>query len=138
MLQDILEFFGNKFSISKSETIIKSLCKAYNDLREREIYVDMLLSTLNTFFESTCKSHQWTRQVFGIFDEVFSGVQETPFAKRQCLKFFSKLCKIDIGPVYLMRAKIIDFLGSIKNDDQIVDSCLELIKFLKPLNYKNS
>ena len=140
MLNDSLRMFGKKLSVNHSESLIQSLCKAYYDLNEKEInrevkqfFGTMLLQALNKFFENFC-SYRWTRLVFGIFSKVFNKEPFDYHEKTECLIFFTKLCKIDLGPIYLIRAKIIDFLSSIEILDNSSNKnfyllCLDLIKF---------
>ena len=135
--------------VIQPDRFIQSLCKAYYDLEKRDIdlairnyYVVMLLIMFNNFFKQSSQSQQYTEKVFGIFDKELKEDKEIThiLVLRECLKFFTRLCEIDIRPVYLIREKIIDILSSISSmhiaDNKLELDILDLIKLGYYFNFK--
>lgn len=146
LIQRIVFKFGVKILPEQFDSIIQSFCKAYENLKENDGYLRLILETFNSFFDDYERNHRWSEPIFNIFNKCFR-IEKNQFddssdhllIKSLCLNFFSKLCKINISLVYSIRFELIDYLSSVYNitekmdeeqyeKDILVQSSLELIE----------
>ncbi len=59
LIQRIVLKFGIKISPEKFDSLIQSFCKSYENLKENDCYLRLILQSFNSFFEDYKKNHRW-------------------------------------------------------------------------------
>ncbi len=71
LIQRIVLKFGIQISPEQFGSLIQSFCKSYENLKENDCYLRLILQSFDSFFEDYERNHRWSEPIFNIFNNCF-------------------------------------------------------------------